>query len=195
MSHHQEMTQRDRGLVVIRPATQSDLATLLDFRMAMLAELSDPATQPPAGVEQLRDANEAWLGEHFGRGFSAWIAELDGVPVASAGVQWLELPPAPRNPGGTEAYMLNVYTRPEARRLGLARKLVQRIIDEALAADVRRIWLRASQYGRPLYESMGFGAGSYLQLRANPTLLPTGGDPSLGNGGGPSLGNGTLGDR
>jgi GNAT superfamily N-acetyltransferase len=163
--------------------------------MAMMAELSDSETQPSSRVERLRDANAAWLEEHFGRGFSAWIAELDGVPVASAGLQWFEHPPGPKNHAGTEAYILNVYTIPEARRLGLARKLVQRIIDEALAADVRRIWLRASQYGRPLYESMGFGAGSYLQLRANPTLLPTGGDPSLGNGGGPSLGNGTLGDR
>jgi GNAT superfamily N-acetyltransferase len=164
MSHHQEMTQRDRGLVVIRPAVHSDLATLLDFRMAMLAELSDPGTQPSSGVERLRDANEAWLGEHFGRGFSAWLAELDGVPVASAGLQWIEHPPRPKNPAGTEAYVLNVYTKPDARRLGLARKLVQRIVDEARAAGVRRVWLRASQYGRPLYESMGFREGSYLQF-------------------------------
>jgi GNAT superfamily N-acetyltransferase len=164
MSHHQEMTHRDRGLVVIRPAAKSDLATLLDFRMAMMAELSDPGTQPSSGVESVRDANAAWLRKHFGHGFSAWLAEVDGVPVASAAVLWFEHPPRPKSPVGTEAYILNVYTKPEARRLGLARKLVQRIVDEARAAGVRRIWLRTSQYGRPLYESMGFREGDYLQL-------------------------------
>ena len=164
MSHHQEMTHRDRGLVVIRPAAKSDLATLLDFRMAMMAELSDPGTQPSSGVESVRDANAAWLRKHFGHGFSAWLAELDGVPVASAGLQWFEHPPGPKNHAGTEAYILNVYTIPDARRLGLARKLVQRIVDEAGAAGVRRIWLRASRYGRPLYVSMGFREADYLQL-------------------------------
>jgi hypothetical protein len=29
---------------------------------------------------------------------------------------------------------------------------------------VRRIWLRASDDGRPLYEAMEFRAGNYLQL-------------------------------
>ena len=149
---------------MVRPAGRSDLATLLDFRMAMMAELSDSETQPSSRVERLRDANAAWLEEHFGRGFSAWIAELDGVPVASAGLQWFEHPPRLKSPLGTEAYILNVYTKPEARRLGLARKLVQRIVDEARAAGVRRIWLRTSEYGRPLYESMGFREGDYLQL-------------------------------
>jgi ribosomal protein S18 acetylase RimI-like enzyme len=68
------------------------------------------------------------------------------------------------NPGGTEAYILNVFTRPEARRLGLARALMDRLVQEARAAGVRRIWLRANDEGRPLYEAMGFRTGRYLEL-------------------------------
>jgi GNAT superfamily N-acetyltransferase len=177
--------QFDTGRVSIRAATVQDAAILVEFRMAMMAEVfkaespapaSDPAARrdPPAPASDpaarrepaaLREANERWLADHFGRDFSAWIAELDGRPVSSAGLMWFPHPPGPLNPGGTEAYILNVYTRPEARRMGIARAIMERVVAEARAAGVRRIWLRASDDGRPLYESMGFRERNYLELR------------------------------
>ncbi|MGD0861298.1 MAG: GNAT family N-acetyltransferase [Candidatus Limnocylindrales bacterium] len=161
-------TRLDTGRVLIRPATAADRAILVEFRLAMLAELAghDPGagTLQPAESAAMREANERWIEDHLERDFEAWLADLDGRPVASAGLLWFAHPPGPINPGGVEAYILNVYTRPEARRLGLARALVERLVEEARAAGVRRIWLRASSDGRPLYEAMGFRTGDYLQL-------------------------------
>jgi GNAT superfamily N-acetyltransferase len=48
--------------------------------------------------------------------------------------------------------------------MGLARALMKRLVEEAKAAGVRCIWLRASDEGWPLYESMGFRADDYPQL-------------------------------
>jgi ribosomal protein S18 acetylase RimI-like enzyme len=153
------------GALVLRPATADDLGTLLDFRLAMMATVFAGETPAPGGAEALlRESNERWLAEHFGRDFEAWMAERDGLAVASAGLLWFPHPPGPRNPAGMEAYILNVYTRPEARRLGAARALMQHLVEVARAAGVRRIWLRASDEGRPLYESMGFGQSNYLEL-------------------------------
>jgi ribosomal protein S18 acetylase RimI-like enzyme len=132
--------------------------------MGMLAEVFPAGGGTLPDQEALRRAKEAWLGEHLGRDFFAWVAELDGEPVASAGLMWFPHPPGPINPAGLEAYVLNVYTRPEARRMGLARELMTHVVEEARARGVRRIWLRASDDGRPLYEAMGFRAGNYLQL-------------------------------
>jgi GNAT superfamily N-acetyltransferase len=160
------------GRVALRPATAADMAVLIEHRLAMMNDIFGLEVGLPAGTETLRSANEKWMAEHFGRDFSAWIAELDGRPVASAGLMWFEHPPGPVNPAGREAYILNVYTRPEARRMGLARALFQKLVDEAKAAGVRRIWLRASDEGRPLYESMGFATGNYLQLRQDDGTTP-----------------------
>lgn len=161
--------QLDTGRVLIRPAAAADQATLVEFRLAMFADMAarKPRTEAvsPTDAAALREVNERWLGEHFGRDFISWIAELDGRPVASAGLLWFAHPPGPVNPGGLEAYILNVYTRPEARRMGLAQALMERLIEEARAAGVRRIWLRTSDKGRPLYESMGFRPGDYLELK------------------------------
>ena len=132
--------------------------------MGMLAEVFPTVGGPLLDEETLRQANEKWLGEHLGRDFFAWIADLDGRPAASAGLMWFPHPPGPINPVGLEAYILNVYTRPDSRRMGLARALMERLVEEARAAGVRRIWLRASDDGRPLYEAMDFRAGNYLQL-------------------------------
>ncbi len=163
------MTARiDDARIVIRPATAEDRATLVEFRLAMLAEMfgSEPGAAATRLVDPatLRQANERWVDEHFGRDFTAWMADLDGRPAACAGLLWFAHPPGPINPGGLEAYILNVYTRPEARRMGLARAVVERVVAQARAAGVRRIWLRASPDGRPLYESMGFRTGDYMQL-------------------------------
>ena len=98
---------------------------------------------------------------------------MDGVAAASAGLLWFPHPPGPVNPVGLEAYLLNVYTRPEARHRGLARKLVERAVGEARSAGVRRIWLRASPAGRPLYEELGFGRGDYLQYLPADETGPT----------------------
>jgi GNAT superfamily N-acetyltransferase len=156
--------QLEAGRVSIRPATSADLATILEFRLAMLADVFGAGTRPGAEPGALRASNERWLGERFGRDFAAWIADLDGRPAASAGLMWFPHPPGTANPIGLEAYILNVYTRPEARRMGLARALMERAVEAARAAGVRRIWLRASDEGRPLYQDMGFVTSSYLEL-------------------------------
>ena len=155
----------DPGRVRIRPVTIEDRATLLEFRFAMWADMEAALHHGPGGaVSDVADraallkASERWVEEHIGLDFVAFLADLDGRPVATAALMWFEHPPVPANPSGVEAYIFNVYTRPEARHMGLARALIERLIAEARTAGVGRIWLRASREGRPLYESLGFRA-------------------------------------
>lgn len=51
---------------------------------------------------------------------------------------------------------MNVYTRREYRRRGIARKMVELLIRETWKKGVTEISLDATESGRPLYESMGF---------------------------------------
>ena len=153
------------GGLAIRIATQSDLPTLLEFRMGMIRDLSAAEHgRRPWDPEALRQANQHWLEEHVDRDFLAWLAEIDGRAAGTAAILWFPHPPGLRKPPGLEAHILNVYTKPEFRRLGIARALIARVIDEARARGVGRIWLRASREGRPLYEAMGFSESSYFEL-------------------------------
>jgi GNAT superfamily N-acetyltransferase len=162
-------TERRPGKsLLIREAGPADLLIVLEFRMGMMTDIFTAENDAPGDADSLREANALWLAEHMGRDFAAWLAEVGGRPAGSAAVLWFPHPPGPRNPGGLEAYVLNVYTKPEFRRLGIARALMARVVDAARARGVNRIWLRASSEGRPLYENIGFGASNYLEMRLEP---------------------------
>lgn len=60
------------------------------------------------------------------------------------------------NLSGKEGYILNVYTVPTHRKQGMARMLINTIINYAKAHQIQRLWLNSSPQGRNIYENHGF---------------------------------------
>ena len=56
-----------------------------------------------------------------------------------------------------------VYTRPEHRKKGLAKKLTLTVIDYLQEIGCTRVRLHASPMGRPVYESLGFVSTSEME--------------------------------
>jgi len=124
---------------------------------------------PPVAWEEaaLGREIECWLYERLPRpDLAAFLAEIDGVPAGIGAVSIYEVPPAPAT-SGTEAYVSSMYTAPGFRSRGVARAVLKELIAFARSAGVRgRVWLRATDAGRPLYASAGFLPRDYLmQLR------------------------------
>jgi GNAT superfamily N-acetyltransferase len=67
-------------------------------------------------------------------------------------------------PGPWRANILNVYTRPESRRKGLARRLVETALEWCRANGISTVILHASDAGRPLYASMGFQPSTEMRI-------------------------------
>ncbi|NLM19637.1 MAG: GNAT family N-acetyltransferase, partial [Clostridiaceae bacterium] len=69
---------------------------------------------------------------------------------------------------GLRAHLMNVYTKSEYRRRGIAKKMIELLIDEAKGKGVTEISLDATEMGRPLYKALGFEdnrAGMVLELK------------------------------
>jgi ribosomal protein S18 acetylase RimI-like enzyme len=64
--------------------------------------------------------------------------------------------PTFHNPTGRKAYIMNMYTKPEYRRNGIAYKTLDLLIEEAKRKGITAISLEATDMGRPLYEKYGF---------------------------------------
>ena len=66
--------------------------------------------------------------------------------------------PTYHNPSGRKAYIMNIYTRPEYRRRGVAYHVLDLLVRDCRERGVDFISLEATDLGRPLYEKYGFVA-------------------------------------
>ena len=82
---------------------------------------------------------------------------LDGEQIAgTGGVSFYQVMPTYHNPSGRKAYIMNMYTRPEYRRQGIAYKTLDLLVKEARQRGITAISLEATEMGLPLYEKYGF---------------------------------------
>jgi len=149
----------------IRRATVEDAAVIARHRVGMfrdmrvMVEVEAPLLETAAHAYLLATLS---TGEYLG-----WLVEHDSGVVAGGGVILRALLPRPGHAdGGEEAYVLNVYTEPPHRRRGLARRLMNEILDWCHARGALRITLHASDEGRPLYEDLGFVQTNEMRLDA-----------------------------
>jgi GNAT superfamily N-acetyltransferase len=109
---------------------------------------------------------EGWVRERLERGvYYGFLAENEaGEVVAGAGCWIIEWPAHILDLNTKRAYVLNVYTEKAHRGHGLARRLMETVLDFCEARGLNIIVLHASQFGQPLYESMGFTLTNEMRL-------------------------------
>ena len=76
--------------------------------------------------------------------------------VGAGGVSYFQVMPTYHNPSGNKAYIMNMYTKPEYRRKGIALKTLNLLVEAAKSRGITVISLEATDMGRPLYEKYGF---------------------------------------
>lgn len=76
--------------------------------------------------------------------------------IGAGGVSFFQVMPTYHNPSGKKAYIMNMYTKPEYRRKGIAYKTLDMLIRDSKSKGITAISLEATAMGRPLYEKYGF---------------------------------------
>jgi GNAT superfamily N-acetyltransferase len=139
----------------IRRATVEDAPVIARHRAAMFRDMGDASGDDVARIES---ASILYLRRMISeRRFLGWLAERQGEVVAGGGLVVSQLLPRPGAvDGGEQALILNVYCEPEHRRRGLARALMEVMLEWCKRERMAKVVLHASQDGRPLYESLGF---------------------------------------
>ena len=141
----------------IRLATVEDADALVRIRMRFLEEVGSFGEGVDA--REVSEAFRRYLLKRLPTGeFLAWVAEAEGEIVATSGLCFFERPPNGASPTGLEAYVMNMYTAPGWRGRGLATALLAAAVARAKEAGARRIWLHATEQGRPVYAKAGFVA-------------------------------------
>jgi GNAT superfamily N-acetyltransferase len=137
----------------IRPATIADVPAIVEHREQMFR-----AMRIPAEFEDMAAAMTLWLQHaipsHIYRG---WVAATEsGEVVAGGGLIVIPWPPGPMSIDPRCGFIFNVYTRPEHRKHGLAKRLMDAMHAWCRNEGIERLVLNASTFGKPLYDAMGY---------------------------------------
>lgn len=143
------------SVVSIRRASLEDVETLVDLRMALERE-SGHLTQDAMLADVRRATRQYYLEALPAEAVLVWVAEAQGTMVATSGLIFFRKPPSERNLTGLEAHILNMYTLPAWPGQGIATRLLQTLITSAKQRHAHRIWMYATQDGRPIYDRAGF---------------------------------------
>lgn len=142
-----ELTYKKAGI--------EDLDTLVKTRIEVLRAANGLTDETDMSLveRQSREYYEDSLqtGDHI-----AYLV-FDGEEfVGAGGVSFFRVMPTYHNPTGRKAYIMNMYTRPDYRRRGIACHTLELLVGEARKKGVEHISLEATEMGRPLYEHFGF---------------------------------------
>lgn len=146
----------------VRPAVIEDIPHLVAYRRAMFQSMGivDQATLDSMCQAMTRYLTRAMPGGDY----LGWVAEAGDGVIASGGLVIHTLPPGPRNMDGREGYIVNIYTVPEWRRLGVATAIVGAILAHLKSIGVPVATLHATPAGRLMYERLGFQATNEMRV-------------------------------
>jgi len=141
--------------LIIQEATLQELDFLVETRLEVLHDVfSIPQDKD---LSELAKASREYYkrgipsGEHI-----ACLAFKEGLFAGCGGICLYQEMPSPDNYSGLCGYLMNIYTRPEFRRRGVGKRVVGWLTEQGLRCGAKKIYLEASDEGRPLYENMGF---------------------------------------
>ena len=141
--------------LTFRKADAADLELLVKNRIEVLRAAN--GLSGDTDMSLVEQESRDYYRHAFEHGGHVALLVYDGDSFAGCGgVSFYRVMPTYHNPTGRCAYIMNMYTNPEYRRLGIAHKTLDMLIRDTKSKGITAISLEATDMGRPLYEKYGF---------------------------------------
>ena len=143
--------------IVYKKLTEEELETFIDIRIRQLTEeYTSEGRKVPENVG-LKSALLDYYRKHMSDGtFVSWLAMDGNAIVGTSGMSFVEKPPYFTCPSGKLGLLSSMYTTPNYRRMGIAKELLRRVVEEARAYGCGSVHITASDMGVKLYTAYGF---------------------------------------
>ncbi len=141
--------------------TGNELNTFIKIRIQQLRE--EGATEDIDLVPALQD----YYSRHMADGtFVSWLAMDGDKIIGTSGMSFVEKPPYFGCPSGRIGLLSSMFTDPNYRRMGIAKELLSRVVDEARNYGCGTVQITASDMGVMLYTDFGFVKnGNFMQYK------------------------------
>lgn len=146
-------------MITYEKLTADRLDQFIRLRINQLRE--EGATEDIDLVPALQD----YYNRHMADGtFVSWLAIDNGEIVGTSGMSFVEKPPYFSCPSGRIGLLSSMYTDPGHRRMGIAKELLSRVVEEARNYGCGCVQITASDMGVFLYTDFGFVKnGNFMQ--------------------------------
>ena len=144
-----------------RRLTEKEITTFIGMRIQQLRE--EGAKEEIDLIPALRE----YYMRHMADGtFVSWLAWDGENIIGTSGMSFVEKPPYCGCPSGKIVLLSSLYTNPKYRRMGIARKLLSRVVNDAREYGCGTIQITASDMGVKLYADFGFvHNGNFMQYK------------------------------
>ena len=145
--------------------TTSELDVFIDMRITQLTEEYVSSGRIVPTDVALQSALKDYYNRHLADGtFVSWLAVDGNKIIGTSGMSFVEKPPYFGCPTGRLGLLSSMYTNPNYRRMGIAKELLNRVIEEARAYGCGAVHITASDMGVKLYTDYGFKHnGNFMQ--------------------------------
>lgn len=140
--------------MIIDKASEKEIDELVKLRLAYLQE--DLGAISEQDMQCLQAALPQYFRKHLNRDLLVYIAKEAEEIVTCAFLLIVEKPMSPMFITGKTGTVLNVYTRPEYRKKGYAKQLMNVLLKDAKINELSVVELKATEDGYHLYQSVGF---------------------------------------
>ena len=151
--------------IVYKKLTEAELESFIDMRIRQLTEeYVSEGRSVPENVD-LKSALFDFYHRHMADGtFVSWLAMDGDKIVGTSGMSFVEKPPYFTCPSGKLGLLSSMFTDPDYRRMGIAKELLHRVVEEARAYGCGAVHITASNMGVKLYTAYGFKHnGNFMQ--------------------------------
>lgn len=130
---------------------KDDIELLMQSRLEMLRVVNQLPSDYKFDSEFIELSRQ-----YFNSADQTTVLAIDKDVVGCASLCYIDVMPTFSHPTGKRAHLMNVYTRKQYRRQGIASEMLNILIEEAGKKGVTEISLDATESGRPLYKKHGF---------------------------------------
>lgn len=135
--------------------TISHLELLIDYRINFLLELKGEQTEE--SIDQLRINLAAYFADAIpNEKYICWWAKDNDKVVGIGGMAIRRNPGNFRNPSGCVGYIMNMYTVPAYRKMGISSTILDKLVTTGKELGINFFELHATKMGEPVYIKYGF---------------------------------------
>lgn len=140
--------------MIFEKANINDISALVELRIAYLLEDYEKLSENILTI--IANNLHVYFQEHLNKDLLVFICRDKNKIVSCCFLCVTEKPSNPTFINGKTGTILNVYTKPEYRKKGIAKSLLKMLLFESEKIGLDFVELKATDSGYNLYKSIGF---------------------------------------